>query len=62
MEHYSNTKLRASLKYEDGLAVLDLKEKRLSRVPDAVTELSEIKKFKLVLEKNNVIKLPVSAS
>ena len=55
MERYSNTKLRAYLKYEDGLAVLDLKEKGLSRVPDAVTELSEIKN--LVLDKNNLIKL-----
>ena len=60
MEHYSNTKLRAYLKYEDGLAVLDLKEKGLSRVPDAVTELSEIKK--LVLQKNNLIELPASIS
>ena len=60
MEHYSNTKLRAYLKYEDGLAVLDLKEKGLSRVPDAVTELSEIEN--LVLEKNNLIKLPASIS
>ena len=52
MEHYSNTK------YKDGLSVLDLKEKGLSRVPDVVTELSEIEK--LVLEKNNLIELPPS--
>ena len=58
MEHYSNTKLRAYLKYEDGLSVLDLKEKGLSRLPDAVTELSEIEK--LVLENNNLIILPES--
>ena len=33
MEHYSNTKLRAYLKYEDELAVLGLNGKRLFRVP-----------------------------
>ena len=60
MKHYSNTKLRAYLKYEDGLAVLDLKEKGLSRVADAVTEPSEIEK--LVLDGNKLIELPASIS
>ena len=60
MEHYSNTKLRAYLKYEDGLAVLDLNGKRLFRVPDAVTERSEVEK--LLLEYNNLIELPASIS
>ena len=58
MEHYSNTKLSASLKYEDGLAVLVLNGKRLFRVPDAVTELSETEK--LVLDLNNLTELPAS--
>ena len=40
------------MKKEDGLKVLDLKGKRLSRVPVAVSELSEIEK--LVLEENNL--------
>ena len=52
MEYYSSSKLRAYLKKEDGLKVLELKGKRLSRVPVAVTELSEIEK--LVLEENNL--------
>ena len=60
MEHYSNTKLRAYLKYEDGLAVLGLNRKRLFMVPDAVTELSETEK--LVLDKNNLTELPASIS
>ena len=60
MEHYSSIKLRAYLKYEDGLAVLDLKGNKLFRVPDAVTELSEIDK--LVLDENNLIDLPASIS
>ena len=60
MEHYSSIKLRAYLKYEDGLAVLDLKGNKLFRVPDAATELSEIDK--LVLDENNLIDLPASIS
>ena len=53
MEHYSSTELRAYLKYENRLAVLDLKEKGLFLVPGAVTELSEIEK--LVLDRNNLL-------
>ena len=60
MEHYSCTQLRAYLRYVDGLTVLDLKGKRLSKIPDAVTELSEIEK--LVLDRNMLIQLPTSIS
>ena len=60
MEHYSSIKLSAYLKYEDQLAVLDLKGNKLLRVPDAVTELIEIDK--LVLDENNLIDLPASIS
>ena len=60
MEHYSSTQLRAYLSYRDGLAVLDLKGERLFKVPDTVTELSEIEK--LVLDKNSLVELPASIS
>ena len=60
MEHYSCTQLRAYLKYVDGLTVLYLKGKGLLKVPDAVTELSEIEK--LVLDGNMLIELPTSIS
>ena len=61
MEHYSSTKLRSHLKYEDGLVVLDLNAARISsQIPDAVTELSEIEK--LVGTFRNLIELPASIS
>ena len=56
MQHYPSTELRYYLAYEDGLRVLDLTGRGLFRVPDAVTELSEIEK--LVLDENNLIALP----
>ena len=58
--HYSSTELGAYVrhKYGERLTVLDLKGKRLSRVPDAVTERSEIEI--LVLDENELIELPVS--
>ena len=61
MEHYSSAQLRGlCLKYEAGLAVLDLKGERLFRVPDSVTERSEIEIQILVLDENKLIELPVS--
>ena len=60
MEHYSSTKSRAHLEYDISRLVLDLKGKRLSRVPDAVTKLSDLKK--LVLDENNLIELPARIS
>ena len=60
MVHYSSTELGAYVrhKYGERLTVLDLKGQILSRVPDAVTELSEIEI--LVLDENELIELPVS--
>ena len=55
MEDYSSTKLKA--KYvEDkfGRAALTLAGEGLSRVPDAVTELSEVEELSLC--KNNLTK------
>ena len=60
MKHYSCTQLRAYLKYVNGLTVLDLGAKGLLKVPDAVTELSEIEK--LELDRNMLIELPTSIS
>ena len=58
MEHYSITKLRADIKYEDGSAVLDLSGKELFRVPDAATELNEVEELRL--NSNNLTKLPAT--
>ena len=60
MVHYSSTELGAYVrhKYGERLTVLDLKGERLSRVPDTVTERSEIEI--LVLDENELIELPVS--
>jgi len=58
MEHYSSTKLNACIKYEGGVAILDLNGRGLSRVPDAVTELSKVEKLRL--DKNNLTELPAS--
>ena len=57
--HYSSTELGAYVrhKYGERLTVLDLKGEGLFRVPDAVTELSEIQI--LVLDENKLIELPV---
>ena len=58
--HYSSTELGAYVrhKYGERLTVLDLKGEGLFRVPDAVTERSEIEI--LVLDENKLIELPVS--
>ena len=58
MEHYSSTKLKACIKYEGRVAILDLNGSGLSRVPDAVTELNEVEKLRL--DKNNLTELPTS--
>lgn len=43
MDQYSSTKLKDTyMKYNYGIATLYLSGKSLSRVPDAVTELSEV--------------------
>ena len=54
---YSSRDLRASIKY-DGSVVLDLHGKGLFRVPDAVTDLSEVEKLRL--DRNNLTGLPTS--
>ena len=60
--HYSCTELEAYVrhKYGERLTVLDLKGEGLFRVPDAVTERSEIEIQILVLDENKLIELPVS--
>ena len=65
MEHYSSATLKAYINYINGEASLDLSGKGLSRVPDAVTELSEVGKLRLndklewlSLGRNNVKELP----
>ena len=57
MEH-SYEELKACIEYQLGEAVLDLRRKRLSKVPDAVTELSEL--GVLLLNENNLTELPKS--
>ena len=53
MEDYSSAKLKAKyLKYYFGVATLDLAGEGLSRVPDAVIELSEVEE--LFLQKNKL--------
>ena len=57
MEDYSSTKLKAKyLRYHFGVAILDLAGEGLSRVPDAVTELTEVQE--LSLQENKLTKLP----
>ena len=60
--HYSSTELGAYVrhKYGERLTVLDLKGEGLFRVPDAVTERTEIEIQILVLDENKLIELPVS--
>ena len=56
MEDYSTAKLKA--KCFDHFGGLNLGGKGLSRVPDAVTELSEV--WELKLKDNNLTELPTS--
>ena len=58
MEDYSSAKLKAYVKNRGGVVSLDLSEKGLSRVPDAVTELTEVEELKL--NDNNMTELPTS--
>ena len=46
------------MEYNFGMATLNLRGKGLSRVPDAVTELSEVEN--LILNHNNLTELPTS--
>ena len=56
MEDYSSAELQA--KCLDCFGTLHLDGKGLSRVPDAVTELSKVRKLKL--KDNNLTELPTS--
>ncbi|CAH3015365.1 unnamed protein product [Porites evermanni] len=58
MEDYSSATLKADINYIDGVAMLNLSEKGLSRLPDAVTELSEV--GALWLSGNNLTELSTS--
>ena len=58
MDDYSSAKLKAYVKDVGGVASVDLSEKGLSRVPDAVTELTEVEELKLI--NNNLTELPTS--
>ena len=59
MEDYSSAKLRAKLTENMlGRPSLNLDGKGLSRVPDAVTELSEVEEISLT--DNNLTELPTS--
>ena len=56
MEGYSSATLKACVKDGGGVANLDLSRKGLSRLPDAVTELTEVEE--LWLDYNNLAELP----
>ena len=56
MEDYSRTELKAEC--FDRFGTLNLEGKRLSRVPDAVTELSEVQH--LMLKDNSLTELPTT--
>ena len=59
MEDYSSAELKVEyLKSEFGVTTLDLGGEGLSRVPDAVTELSEVQELRL--NGNNLTELPTS--
>ena len=59
MEDYSSAKLRAKvIKNIFRRATLNLDGEGLSRVPDAVTELSEVQELRL--NGNNLTELPTS--
>ena len=56
MEDYSSAELKAEC--FDRFGTLNLDGKRLSRVPDAVTELSEVQQLRL--KDNNLTELPTT--
>ena len=58
MEDYSSAELKRYVKDEGGVVILDLSRKGLSRLPDAVTELTEVEEFKL--NNNDLTELPTS--
>ena len=58
MEDYSSAKLKACVEVRGGVVSLDLSGKGLSRIPDAVTELTEVEE--LSLYNNNLTELPTS--
>ena len=58
MEDYSSAKLKACVQDGGGVVSLNLSGKGLSRVPDAVTELTEAEELKL--DDNNLTELPTS--
>ena len=58
MEDYSSAELRAYVKDGGGVVSLDLSGKGLARLPDAVTELTEVEELKL--NDNNLTELPRS--
>ena len=60
MEDYSSAKLKTYIQVIGGVTVvsLDLSEKGLSKVPDAVTELTEVEELRL--GNNELTVLPTS--
>ena len=47
MENYSSAKLKSYVRVTGGVVSLDLSGNGLSRVPDAVTELTEVEELRL---------------
>ena len=58
MEDYSSAKFKAHIEVRGGAVSLDLSGKGLSRIPDAVTELTEVEELRL--NSNNLTELPTS--
>ena len=58
MEDYSIAELKTYVKVWFGVVSLDLSRKGLFRVPDAVTELTEVQELRL--RNNNLTELPTS--
>ena len=58
MEDYSSAELKSYVKVWFGVVRLDLRRKGFSRIPDAVTKLTEVQELKL--DDNNLTELPTS--
>ena len=58
MEDYSSAKLKAYVEVRGGVVSLDLSGKELSRLPDEVTELTEMQELRL--DYNSLTELPTS--